>query len=136
MENKLDTTAQGKIIPDLFDRIKAAADKYISENDNYSEYPDIAYTFIQASSNAGLSAFAGGAFHLNDGTLAITGGSSGISYQNIILLAQIVANILNSATSQQQELLFEIFVNALSSELSNAKLVLETCRVTPQKKGS
>lgn len=133
-EKKKTQDAAAKIIPDLYDRIKAAAESY---DKGGSELDDIIYTLLAACSAAEVSVIAAAGADQGDGKMVMTGGSKGKVAINMACLANVMGQMLQGQDPLAVELVIRVFVRDLAEYLPFAGFEVETRQADgPRKKGS
>lgn len=134
-EKKKTQNAAGKIIPDLYDRIKAAADDF--DRGIIDGLSDILYTLIEGCAAANVSVIATAATELGPKDMVMAGGDKGKVALNVECISTIMGQILEGQDPQAIEIILRVFVRNLTKYLPFADFEVETRQADgPRKKGS
>ena len=134
-EKKKTQDAAGNIIPDLYDRIKAAADDF--DQGEVDDLANILYTLIKACGAANVSVIATAAITDGAEDMAMTGGHQGRVSLNMGCLSEIMGRMLEGQSPQAIELILRVFFKDLAEYLPFVSVEVETSQADgPRKKGS
>lgn len=134
-EKEKTQNAAGAIIPDLYDRIKAAADDF--DQGKVDDLTNILYTLIKACGAANVSVIATAAITDGAEDMAMTGGHQGRVSLNMGCLSEIMGRMLEGQPPHVIELTLRVFLRDLAEHLPFVSFEVDTRQADgPRKKGS